>query len=162
MQRILVHVAMVLLGVTLTVGFYEGRRLVANTARAFSALSASSTPAGPGARRGREQADEGDDPEAASVADAPGRLQRPLDPALLGPRSAEDLGARTRFRGDDPSDPGGRRGKRGGRRARRMAAGGAVPIGPDFGEAARSGLAEVEARPPAPGAEPEARDTGRP
>lgn len=48
MRSYLSHAAMLLLGVTLSVGFYEGRQLVKNTARALGASPTVSTPARPG------------------------------------------------------------------------------------------------------------------
>ena len=46
MQRYWSQVAMLLLGITLTVGFYEGRRLVKNTAKALTAATSISSSSG--------------------------------------------------------------------------------------------------------------------
>ncbi|MEZ4239193.1 MAG: hypothetical protein R3F59_24170 [Myxococcota bacterium] len=54
MRRYWGHVAMLLLGVSLTAGFYEGRALVQNTARALSAAT-TITAAPPAPRRERRQ-----------------------------------------------------------------------------------------------------------
>ncbi len=61
MSRYWTHAAMLLLGISLTVGFYEGRRLVRNTSRALSAMSQLGS-----ASERRERAEEAD-----AVAEAP-------------------------------------------------------------------------------------------
>src|SRR5688500_19841491 len=60
MQRYWSQVAMLLLGISLTVGFYEGRKLVKNTAKALTAATSIS-----GAASGRRAArdDRQDDPD---------------------------------------------------------------------------------------------------
>ncbi|MEQ1566625.1 MAG: hypothetical protein ABMA64_13370 [Myxococcota bacterium] len=73
MQRYWSQVAMLLLGVTLTVGFYEGRKLWKNTAKALTAATSISGSAS-GRRAARadledEPSDELADPEALAASD---------------------------------------------------------------------------------------------
>lgn len=122
MQKVLVHVAMVLLGVSLAVGFYEGRRLVKNTAKALTAASTLSTTGG---RQQAREARTGDDEDAETDAEAladPASRKPKIDPSQLG---AARLRARPPIavgagEPGDPNDPH-HRAKRGGRRDRRAA-----------------------------------------
>jgi hypothetical protein len=54
MRRYWGHAAMLLLGVSLTVGFYEGRALVQNTAKALSAATTITAPTHPKRERRRD------------------------------------------------------------------------------------------------------------
>ena len=71
MRRYWSHAAMLLLGVSLSVGFYEGRRLVKNTAKALTAATSITASA---SRRGRDRdrADEGDPDGELGVSAAAG------------------------------------------------------------------------------------------
>ncbi|MCB9686275.1 MAG: hypothetical protein H6735_14630 [Alphaproteobacteria bacterium] len=148
MQRILVHVAMVLLGVTLTVGFYEGRRLAKNTARAFTAATTMSTASTKrSARDERLGLTEGDDAEV----DPEGALMMPGQTPQIA-IGAEDLASRAMMRDRkaarlvEPGEPGGRRGKRGGG-GRRGKRGGPRGLGPsELGAAATTRMNDIEDR----------------
>src|SRR5687768_1418110 len=92
MRWYLSHSAMVMLGITLTVGFYEGRRLVKNTARALSAGGAVST-----ATANREEAEE----LRARLAEAEEKLE-----GRRASRSEDRQRRRSRLADDaDPADP---------------------------------------------------------
>ena len=71
MRRYWSHAAMLLLGVSLSVGFYEGRRLVKNTAKALTAATSITASA---SRRGRDRdrADEEDPDGELGVSAAAG------------------------------------------------------------------------------------------
>lgn len=173
MQKILVHVAMVLLGVTLTVGFYEGRRLAKNTARAFSAATTMSTT---GTKRSARETRLDPTEDTDDAAELQPQLQ---DAGSIGsPRAVgvDDLTARARMRdrkaarlgegGVDPAARRGKRGKRGGGRRNGVGprANGAGGLGPDaLGADAAQRMGALEGRPTVGGqAPPEALDTGAP
>lgn len=84
--------AMLLLGITLTVGFYEGRKLVKNTAKALTAATSITA----SARRGRDR-DHDDDPSALAAADPEPRERKrrrarpPRPPELLGGPDADGI-----------------------------------------------------------------------
>ncbi|MCA9493056.1 MAG: hypothetical protein KC621_24160 [Myxococcales bacterium] len=169
MQKILVHVAMVLLGMTLTVGFYEGRRLAKNTARAFTAATTMSTASTK--RSARDERLGLSDPDASDAVMAAG--EGPVSPGRapqLG-MTSDDLGARALRakapRVGEPGEGGGRRGKRGGggrrgKRGQRGGGPGAGGFGPsELGAGAMDKMGELEARQPPPEqAPPPFDDTG--
>ncbi len=116
-QKVLVHVAMVLLGVTLSVGFYEGRRLVKNTAKALTAATTLSTTGGRHAAREGLAGEGEDEAEAAAAAEEGIPNKTRLDPSQLEvgrvrarPHAALPGGV------GEPDDPLARGKRRGGRR----------------------------------------------
>jgi hypothetical protein len=70
MRKYWSQIAMLLLGVSLTVGFYEGRKLVKNTAKALTAATSITGSAnGPHGRRGKDgDGDAADEDGAGSLA----------------------------------------------------------------------------------------------
>ncbi|HHO53294.1 MAG TPA: hypothetical protein ENK18_21085 [Deltaproteobacteria bacterium] len=76
MSRYWTHAAMLLIGISLTVGFYEGRRLVYNTAEALSVASQLGS-SDDTRRRQRDRAQPGDAATITAQADAePARPKR--------------------------------------------------------------------------------------
>lgn len=79
--------AMLLLGISLTVGFYEGRRLVKNTAKALTAATSMTASAG----RNRRDRDDDDDALAAKDDEPHERKRRRRSPSTV-PRSPVGTG----------------------------------------------------------------------
>src|SRR5689334_10833634 len=92
MRRYWSQVAMLLLGMSLTVGFYEGRKLVKNTAKALTAASSISGSAS-GRRHARDEddddrdeADEDGDLGVASTDEGERGGKRKLGKRAFGPQ----------------------------------------------------------------------------
>lgn len=99
MRQYLGHVAMLLLGVTLTVGFYEGRRVVKTTARAFTAATSVSTAAN---RRGETEELRDRLAHAEEVIAARKAAKTERKEGKEGKEGKD--GKRRRSAGDDPAD----------------------------------------------------------